>query len=232
MGTTTSSVSASALSALASTPATSKVGPQANQTQMNQFLTLLTTEMKNQDPTQPSDPTAFVAQLAQFSTVEQLVQGNQTLTSMSQNMSGLALGQYAGLINHSVIATAGTVTVPASGSVSAPMNYSISSPSLSNIHVQISDASGNAVGALAVGGTNGSVTFNGTDGLGNALPPGQYSLSLVGTSGTGANAATSSAGTLTTTGTVAGVVQGSAGAWQLQLNNGQTVSAASVTGAG
>lgn len=39
----------------------------------NTFLTLLVAQLKTQDPFQPSDPTQFVGQLAQFSSLEQLV---------------------------------------------------------------------------------------------------------------------------------------------------------------
>ncbi len=38
------------------------------------FLLLLVTQMKNQDPLNPQDPTAFVSQLAEFSSLEQLLQ--------------------------------------------------------------------------------------------------------------------------------------------------------------
>ncbi len=48
----------------------------------NAFLSLLVTQLKNQDPTSPQDDSAFAAQLAQFSSLEQLQQANQTLTQI------------------------------------------------------------------------------------------------------------------------------------------------------
>lgn len=36
------------------------------------FMTLLVAQLKNQDPLQPQDGAAFVAQLAQFNSLEQL----------------------------------------------------------------------------------------------------------------------------------------------------------------
>jgi flagellar basal-body rod modification protein FlgD len=219
----------SPLNTLSSTPPTTQVGANANNPQMNQFLTLLVAQLQNQDPMQPTDPTQFVAQLAQFSTVEQLVQGNTTLTSISQNLSGLALGQYSGLINHSVTANVTTVTAPVS---STPQNltYNVTSTGLKNVNIQITNSSGTVVRSLPVTGTSGTMTFDGNDGSGNALPNGQYSVSLIGTSTTaGTSGQQQSAGTLTTTGTVLSVAQATGGAWQLQLTNGQLVTAGSVT---
>jgi flagellar basal-body rod modification protein FlgD len=228
-----SSVSAVSQSSSAAsvTPATTQIGALAGQTQENQFLTLLTTELQNQDPTQPTDPTQFVTQLAQFSTVEQLTQSNTTLTSISSSLNGMALGQYSGLINNTVTATPSTLTVPTSGSVSVPLTYNITNAALTNPYIAVTNASGNLVASLPVSGTTGSVTFDGTDGQGNTLPAGQYSVALVGTPAGQTSGSTSSAGTLTTTDVVASVTQGATGSWNLQLQNGQTVAANGVTSA-
>ena len=48
------------------------------------FLKLLVTQLQHQDPTQPQADTQFVAQLAQFSSLEQLTQMNQSLTQIAQ----------------------------------------------------------------------------------------------------------------------------------------------------
>lgn len=46
------------------------------------FLKLLVSQIKNQNPLSPQDGTAFVAQLAQFSQVEQLVGIRQDLDAI------------------------------------------------------------------------------------------------------------------------------------------------------
>jgi len=43
------------------------------------FLKLLVAQLKNQDPLAPQDGTQFVAQLAQFSSLDQLININQQL---------------------------------------------------------------------------------------------------------------------------------------------------------
>ena len=47
------------------------------------FLQLLIAQMQNQDPTQPQDGTQFVAQLAQFSSLEQQIQMRQDLDTLA-----------------------------------------------------------------------------------------------------------------------------------------------------
>ncbi len=49
----------------------------------NQFLTLLVEELRNQDPTAPTDEKQTLSQLAQFSSLEQMQNLNQTLTASS-----------------------------------------------------------------------------------------------------------------------------------------------------
>lgn len=48
------------------------------------FLTLLVTQLQNQDPTQPQADGEFLAQLAQFSSLEQLQAMNQKLDVLNQ----------------------------------------------------------------------------------------------------------------------------------------------------
>ncbi|HSZ88179.1 MAG TPA: flagellar hook capping FlgD N-terminal domain-containing protein [Acetobacteraceae bacterium] len=222
---TPTTAASSLLNTLSGTPATTTVGPQANDPQMNEFLQLLTAQLQNQDPTSPTDPTQFVSQLAQFSTVEQLVQSNTKLDTISQTLSGLALGQYSGLINHTVSAAATSITVPTSGTQSQ-MAFNVTAANLSGVHVQITDASGNPVRSIPVSGSTGAVAFDGLSDSGQPLPAGQYGVSLVGMTSQGTS---QSAGTLTTTGTVSGVLQGSNGGWLLQFNDGRTVDASTVT---
>lgn len=68
------------------TPATDVQTQAASGLTGDSFLTLLTAQLKSQDPTAPQDPTAFVGQLVQFNSFEQLLQIRQLLeTSVSQN---------------------------------------------------------------------------------------------------------------------------------------------------
>jgi flagellar basal-body rod modification protein FlgD len=57
----------------------------------NEFLTLLVTQLKNQDPLSPLQPHEFAAQLAQFTSVEQLTQLNDAVALQSEMSQLVAL---------------------------------------------------------------------------------------------------------------------------------------------
>ncbi len=49
----------------------------------NMFMTLLVAQLKNQDPLQPQDGAAFVAQLAQFNSLDQLIGIRQSIENLN-----------------------------------------------------------------------------------------------------------------------------------------------------
>ena len=51
------------------------------------FLQLLIAQIQNQDPTNPVDSTAFITQLAQFSSLEQLIGIRQGVTQLGTQLS-------------------------------------------------------------------------------------------------------------------------------------------------
>ena len=58
----------------------------------NAFLNLLITQLQHQDPTEPQADGEFLAQLAQFSTLEQLEQMNQKLDTIAAFFSQIEPG--------------------------------------------------------------------------------------------------------------------------------------------
>ena len=54
------------------------------------FLQLLVAQLKNQDPLKPQDGSAFVAQLAQFSTLEQTIASRQALDAIREALLATA----------------------------------------------------------------------------------------------------------------------------------------------
>lgn len=80
----------------------------------DEFLNLLVTQLKNQDPLNPTDQKEMLAQLAQFSSLEQMQNLNQTLSAGSQFSQ---IAQSAALIGKTV--TAGTADSPVTGAVTS-----------------------------------------------------------------------------------------------------------------
>jgi flagellar basal-body rod modification protein FlgD len=56
------------------------------------FLRLLLVQLQHQDPTSPQSNEEFLAQLAQFSTLEQLTSINKAVSEMAQSLSALTGG--------------------------------------------------------------------------------------------------------------------------------------------
>ena len=66
------------------------------------FLSLLVAQLQNQDPLNPSDSTEFTAQLAQFSSLEQLQNINDTLAGFEVYQSTLNNIQSSNFIGKTV----------------------------------------------------------------------------------------------------------------------------------
>src|SRR3954465_6739102 len=94
----------------------------------NAFLKLLVAQMKNQDPLKPMDNTDFVAQLAQFSNLEQVMGINTRLDTLAAQGQGTQNTQIAGLVGKTVTLNGRSVTLDGSGS-GAPFAFSLPSGS-------------------------------------------------------------------------------------------------------
>ena len=64
-------------------PAVSSQSSSPDNVTEDQFLTLLVAQIKYQDPSNPTDSTTFVTQLAQFSSLEQLISIHGDLDSLA-----------------------------------------------------------------------------------------------------------------------------------------------------
>ena len=54
------------------------------------FLQLMLTQLENQDPTSPMENTEWLAQLAQYSSLEQMTAMNANMESIANNLDGLS----------------------------------------------------------------------------------------------------------------------------------------------
>ena len=87
------------------------------------FMKLLLAQLKNQNPLNPMDGTDFAAQLAQFSSLEQLSNLNTELKTQGLNQMTLGYAQSANMIGKVIAAQNGN-TVTADGSI-VDFNYQL-----------------------------------------------------------------------------------------------------------
>jgi flagellar basal-body rod modification protein FlgD len=74
----------------------------------NDFLKILITQLSHQDPTQPMDDKAFIAQMAQFSSLEQMTNMSEGLTKVANLV---AKSQAVSLLGNAVDIANGGETV-------------------------------------------------------------------------------------------------------------------------
>ena len=83
------------------------------------FLQLLVTQMQYQDPLDPQDNSEYVAQLAQFSSLEQMTNVYKSIEEVSQMVSNIdtsvLVGQLSSMIGKDIAWTQETVQLDASG---------------------------------------------------------------------------------------------------------------------
>lgn len=66
------------------------------------FMKILVAQLRNQNPLEPMNDTDFIAQMAQFSSLEQLTSLNKTMTSYTERVSGKSMADYAEMIGKQI----------------------------------------------------------------------------------------------------------------------------------
>lgn len=146
------------------------------------FLKMLVTQLRNQDPMNPLEGHEFAAQLAQFSSVEQLIGISDALSETSRINGMLAQsinsGVAAGLIGKTVFAAGDAVHLPPDGA--AELHFKLERAA-QNVTATIRDAAGNVVRTFELGANDAGehgITWDGLDANGARVPPGTYRLDL------------------------------------------------------
>ncbi|NOX36596.1 MAG: flagellar hook capping protein [Calditrichaeota bacterium] len=176
------------------------------------FLKMLITQLRYQDPLNPMEGTEFSAQLAQFSTVEQLanikdmlqasIDGNYLLaTSINNTLAATVIGR-------EVKAYGDQIYLPEDGS--AVLNFKLDGQAR-QVTIEILDENGNVVKTIRqenLSSGEHEIEWDGTDDEGNRLEEGRYTFRV---SATGENDVEVGV-TLFSRGVITGVRYGSNGA--------------------
>ncbi|UCD62804.1 MAG: flagellar biosynthesis protein FlgD [Candidatus Zixiibacteriota bacterium] len=154
------------------------------------FLQLLVTKLQNQDPLKPMEDEDFVAQLAQFSSLEQMYNIAEGIASSNEwdflQMQSINNVMASGLIGKDVKATYEGVYVDQDN---APqITYTMSSPA-DEVTFVITDMSGNTVATVTQDNVDAGVntfTWEGCDSAGNRVDQGYYLVEATATTSSGA----------------------------------------------
>ncbi|MGD2184602.1 MAG: flagellar hook capping FlgD N-terminal domain-containing protein [Desulfobacterales bacterium] len=142
------------------------------------FLNLLVTQLQHQDPLNPAESTEFTAQLAQFSSLEQLNNINDNLKNMELFQSSMTNSQAVSYIGKEITARGNSVQL--TSDQPAQCNFELAAPADLAV-ISIYDAAGGFVNTFETGPLSAghhSAVWDGTDRNGNHLPAGIYSFEV------------------------------------------------------
>jgi flagellar basal-body rod modification protein FlgD len=176
LGTVTSDISG--YSAIMGADSSSQVTKEEDPLGRDAFLTMLVTQLKHQDPLNPMQGSDFSAQLAQFSSLEQLFNVNDTLEAIQTGLDGNGDENLLDFIGKNVLSWSNNLSLEDGESVGG--NYSLKQDTATVINIY--DGDGFQVAQLTPGvqpeGTY-AVNWDGKDALGEQLADGTYTYEVL-----------------------------------------------------
>ncbi len=148
------------------------------------FLTMLVAQLQNQDPLNPMEGTDFSAQLAQFSSLEQLMNLNDSMDSLASSFSNESERDLLEYMGKQVSGKVDSMQVE-NGTVSGGF-FSLSENA--DVIVNVMDDSGQTIKTLYQGTKSTGahlVNWDGTDTNGNAMADGTYKYAVLANTGYG-----------------------------------------------
>lgn len=147
------------------------------------FLKLLITQLQNQDPLNPADSTEFTAQLAQFSSLEQLSNVNQNLENLQLYQASLNNAQAVGFIGKEIVAQGNALQLKDGAAETCRFELA---GAAAGVAVNIYDRAGNFIKAIEAGAMSAgrqSVVWDGKDQNGNVVADGDYTFGVMAVDG-------------------------------------------------
>lgn len=141
------------------------------------FLTLLVAQLQNQDPLNPDDPTEFTAQLAQFSSLEQLFNLNESVDALAASQQTSDQLNAMNLIGKDVIYEGSEFEL---NGESVEIGYVLDETATS-VTITIQDENGDIVSTLNSSELETGTHFTEWDGMDsseNALADGKYQIDI------------------------------------------------------
>ncbi len=170
------------------TPSVDQTASRSDTLDQLDFLQMLMAQMRNQDPMSPMDSQEYAAQLAQFSSVQELSKIKSALDEsinmnllMTQSING---NLAAALVGKTVRAQNNTVSVNGSG---ADLRFVLGTTA-TNVEIQVVDESGEVVRTIsgnAHSAGDAAEYWDGRDNAGNRVPDGNYTFNVAATDADG-----------------------------------------------
>lgn len=142
------------------------------------FLTLLIAQLQHQDPLKPADSTEFTAQLAQFSSLEQLSNINANLDSLKLYQASINNAQAVAFIGKEIVSKGNHLELKTGQATTCEFDLGAAAKRAA---VSIYDATGNFVADIQLTGLNAGrqrVAWNGNDRNGSPAPAGDYTFEV------------------------------------------------------
>jgi flagellar basal-body rod modification protein FlgD len=160
----------------------------------DEFLRLFVAQLEHQNPLDPQDGAEFVAQLAQFSAVEQAAKTNERLEQILAGQMSTSNAALAGLVGKTGTFNGDAFTVSGKGAGVPALGVDLGQAA-SKVKVVIRDATGHQIKAMELGPQPaGRVTlpWDGKTDLHGELVPGAYTVEVTATGTDGKSEVTSS----------------------------------------
>jgi Flagellar hook capping protein len=201
-------------------------------TDKDTFLKLLVAQLTHQDPLNPVEDKEFIAQLAQFTSVEELQKLNTGMEQLNASYLASQVTSAASLIGLDVIAGGYNIYLKDADQFTSEEDYPfiLMTPprdmAEGTLTIYATDASGNpssivysaTLGSYSGGGLH-KIAWPGTNSAGQPMPNGSYSVSISGKDADGKDMMVD----ISSNGIVIGVETSPDGNHKLYLNDGRTV---------
>ena len=148
----------------------------SNELGKNEFMKLMIAQMENQNPLEPQDNGAFISQLAEFSSLEEMQKISGSVNNFSTQFQSSQALQASAMVGRTVLVPATTSPLSNAGTISGIVDLE---KSTSALQISIYNGSGELVNQFDLGQQPaGTVPFlwDGTNSKGEQMPFDDYTI--------------------------------------------------------